>query len=158
MSKKKPLSDDNTIAINKKARFDYFIEDSFEAGLVLEGWEVKSLRAKSIQVKESYISIKDGEAFLQGAHITPLNTASTHITPDATRKRKLLMHRKEIDRLAGAVDRKGYTVVPVKLYWKKGRAKIEVGLAKGKQMHDKRASQKDRDWQRDKSRVLKSDA
>ncbi|MBT5097744.1 SsrA-binding protein SmpB [Gammaproteobacteria bacterium] len=158
MSKKKPLSDDNTIAINKKARFDYFIEDSFEAGLVLEGWEVKSLRAKSIQVKESYISIKDGEAFLQGAHITPLNTASTHITPDATRKRKLLMHRKEIDRLVGAVDRKGYTVVPVKLYWKKGRAKIEVGLAKGKQMHDKRASQKDRDWQRDKSRVLKSDA
>ena len=158
MSKKKPLSDDNTIAINKKARFDYFIEDSFEAGLVLEGWEVKSLRAKSIQVKESYISIKDGEAFLQGAHITPLNTASTHITPDATRKRKLLMHRKEIDRLVGAVDRKGYTVVPVKLYWKKGRAKIEVSLAKGKQMHDKRASQKDRDWQRDKSRVLKSDA
>ena len=158
MSKKKPLSDDNTIAINKKARFDYFIEDSFEAGLVLEGWEVKSLRAKSIQVKESYISIKDGEAFLQGAHITPLNTASTHITPDATRKRKLLMHRKEIDRLVGAVDRKGYTVVPVKLYWKKGRAKIEVGLAKGKQMHDKRASQKDRDWQRDKSRVLKSGA
>ena len=158
MSKKKPLSDDNTIAINKKARFDYFIEDSFEAGLVLEGWEVKSLRAKSIQVKESYISIKDGEAFLQGAYITPLNTASTHITPDATRKRKLLMHRKEIDRLVGAVDRKGYTVVPVKLYWKKGRAKIEVGLAKGKQMHDKRASQKDRDWQRDKSRVLKSDA
>ena len=158
MSKKKPLSDDNTIAINKKARFDYFIEDSFEAGLVLEGWEVKSLRAKSIQVKESYISIKDGEAFLQGAHITPLNTASTHITPDATRKRKLLMHRKEIDRLVGAVDRKGYTVVPVKLYWKKGCAKIEVGLAKGKQMHDKRASQKDRDWQRDKSRVLKSDA
>ncbi len=158
MSKKKPLSDDNTIAINKKARFDYFIEDSFEAGLVLEGWEVKSLRAKNIQVKESYISIKDGEAFLQGAHITPLNTASTHITPDATRKRKLLMHRKEIDRLVGAVDRKGYTVVPIKLYWKKGRAKIEVGLAKGKQMHDKRASQKDRDWQRDKSRVLKSDA
>ena len=158
MSKKKPLSDDNTIAINKKARFDYFIEDSFEAGLVLEGWEVKSLRAKSIQVKESYISIKDGEAFLQGAHITRLNTASTHITPDATRKRKLLMHRKEIDRLVGAVDRKGYTVLPVKLYWKKGRAKIEVGLAKGKQMHDKRASQKDRDWQRDKSRVLKSDA
>lgn len=158
MSKKKPLSDDNTIAINKKARFDYFIEDSFEAGLVLEGWEVKSLRAKSIQVKESYISMKDGEAFLQGAHITPLNTASTHITPDATRKRKLLMHRKEIARLASAVDRKGYTIVPVKLYWKKGRAKIEVGLAKGKQMHDKRASQKDRDWQRDKSRVLKSDA
>ncbi|MDG0996594.1 MAG: SsrA-binding protein SmpB [Gammaproteobacteria bacterium] len=158
MSKKKPLSDDNTIAINKKARFDYFIEDTFEAGLVLEGWEVKSLRAKSIQVKESYINIRDGEAFLHGAHVTPLNTASTHITPDATRKRKLLMHRKEIDRLIGAVDRKGYTVVPLKLYWKKGRAKIEIGLAKGKQMHDKRASQKDRDWQRDKSRVLKSDA
>jgi SsrA-binding protein len=158
MSKKKPLSDDNTIAINKKARFDYFIEDSFEAGLALEGWEVKSLRAKSVQVKESYIILKNGEAWLQGAHITPLNTASTHITPDATRKRKLLMHRKEIDRLVGAVDRKGYTVVPLKLYWKKGRAKVEIGLAKGKQMHDKRATQKDRDWQRDKSRVLKSDA
>ena len=150
MSKKKPLSDDNTIAINKKARFDYFIEDSFEAGLALEGWEVKSLRAKSVQVKESYIILKNGEAWLQGAHITPLNTASTHITPDATRKRKLLMHRKEIDRLVGAVDRKGYTVVPLKLYWKKGRAKVEIGLAKGKQMHDKRATQKDRDWQRDK--------
>ena len=158
MSKKKPLSDDNTIAINKKARFDYFIEDSFEAGLALEGWEVKSLRAKSVQVKESYIILKNGEAWLQGAHITPLNTASTHITTDATRKRKLLMHRKEIDRLVGAVDRKGYTVVPLKLYWKKGRAKVEIGLAKGKQMHDKRATQKDRDWQRDKSRVLKSDA
>jgi len=158
MSKKKPLSDDNTIAINKKARFDYFIEDSFEAGLALEGWVVKSLRAKSVQVKESYIILKNGEAWLQGAHITPLNTASTHITPDATRKRKLLMHRKEIDRLVGAVDRKGYTVVPLKLYWKKGRAKVEIGLAKGKQMHDKRATQKDRDWQRDKSRVLKSDA
>ena len=158
MSKKKPLSDDNTIAINKKARFDYFIEDSFEAGLAMEGWEVKSLRAKSVQVKESYIILKNGEAWLQGAHITPLNTASTHITPDATRKRKLLMHRKEIDRLVGAVDRKGYTVVPLKLYWKKGRAKVEIGLAKGKQMHDKRATQKDRDWQRDKSRVLKSDA
>ena len=158
MSKKKPLSDDNTIAINKKARFDYFIEDSFEAGLALEGWEVKSLRAKSVQVKESYIILKNGEAWLQGAHITPLNTASTHITPDATRKRKLLMHRKEIDRLVGAVDRKGYTVVPLKLYWKKGHAKVEIGLAKGKQMHDKRATQKDRDWQRDKSRVLKSDA
>ena len=158
MSKKKPLSDDNTIAINKKARFDYFIEDSFEACLALEGWEVKSLRAKSVQVKESYIILKNGEAWLQGAHITPLNTASTHITPDATRKRKLLMHRKEIDRLVGAVDRKGYTVVPLKLYWKKGRAKVEIGLAKGKQMHDKRATQKDRDWQRDKSRVLKSDA
>ena len=158
MSKKKPLSDDNTIAINKKARFDYFIEDSFEACLALEGWEVKSLRAKSVQVKESYIILKNGEAWLQGAHITPLNTASTHITPDATRKRKLLMHRKEIDRLVGAVDRKGYTVVPLKLYWKKGHAKVEIGLAKGKQMHDKRATQKDRDWQRDKSRVLKSDA
>ena len=150
MSKKKPLSDDNTIAINKKARFDYFIEDSFEAGLALEVWEVKSLRAKSVQVKESYIILKNGEAWLQGAHITPLNTASTHITPDATRKRKLLMHRKEIDRLVGAVDRKGYTVVPLKLYWKKGRAKVEIGLAKGKQMHYKRATQKDRDWQRDK--------
>tara|TARA_R110002096_G_scaffold131497_9_gene281394 strand:+ start:423 stop:899 length:477 start_codon:yes stop_codon:yes gene_type:complete len=155
MSKKKPSTHDNTIALNKKARHDYFIEDTYEAGIVLEGWEVKSLRAKSIQVKESYIILKAGEAWLYGAHISPLPTASTHIKPDPVRSRKLLMHRTEINRLIGAVERKGYTAVPVKLYWKRGRAKVEVGIAKGKQQHDKRNSEKDRDWDRQKSRILK---
>ena len=155
MGKKKPSTPDNTIAVNKKARHDYFIEDSLEAGLMLQGWEVKSLRAKSVQLKESYILLKDGEAWLFGAHISPLPTASTHIDPDPTRSRKLLMHRRELDRLVGAVERKGYTLVALKLYWKKGRAKVEVGIAKGKQMHDKRATQKDRDWAREKARILK---
>ncbi len=156
MGKKKTPSSDNTIVVNKKARYDYFIEETYEAGIVLEGWEVKSLRAKSIQVKESYILLKHGEAWLHGAHITPLNTVSTHIKPDPVRARKLLLHRNEIDRLVGAVERKGYTIVPVKLYWKKGRAKVEVGVAKGKQQHDKRSTEKDRDWERQKSRILKN--
>ncbi|MDW3095124.1 MAG: SsrA-binding protein SmpB [Gammaproteobacteria bacterium] len=155
MSKKNKSSSDNTIVLNKKARHDYFIEDTYEAGIALEGWEVKSLRAKSIQIKESYILLKSGEAWLHGAHISPLATASTHIKPDPVRSRKLLMHRNEIDRLIGAVERKGYTIVPVKLYWKRGRAKVEVGLAKGKQQHDKRNTEKDRDWDRQKSRILK---
>lgn len=155
MSKKNKQSNDNTIVVNKKARFDYFIEETYEAGLALEGWEVKSLRAKNIQVKESYIFIKHGEAWLHGTHITALNTASTHVNPDPTRPRKLLLHRNEIDRLVGAVERKGYTLVPVKLYWKNGRAKVEVGVAKGKQQHDKRNTEKDRDWDRQKSRILK---
>jgi SsrA-binding protein len=155
MNKKKTPSTDNTIVLNKKARHDYFIEDTYEAGIVLEGWEVKSLRAKSIQVKESYIVMKAGEAWLQGAHISPLSTASTHIKPDPVRPRKLLMNKTEIGRLIGAVERKGYTIVPVKLYWKRGRAKVEVGVAKGKQQHDKRNTEKDRDWDRQKSRLLK---
>ena len=156
MSKKHKPSSDNTIVLNKKARHDYFIEDTYEAGIALEGWEVKSLRAKSIQIKESYILLKSGEAWLHGAHISPLATASTHIKPDPVRSRKLLMHRNEIDRLIGAVERKGYTIVPVKLYWKRGRAKVEVGVAKGKQQHDKRNTEKDRDWDRQKSRLLKN--
>ena len=155
MGKKKPSTPDNTIAVNKKARHDYFIEDSLEAGLVLHGWEVKALRAKSIQLKESYVLLKDGEAWLFGAHISPLPTASTHVDPDPTRSRKLLLHRREIDRLIGAVERKGYTIVALKLYWKKGKAKAEIGIAKGKQQHDKRTSQKDRDWAREKARILK---
>ena len=158
MKKKKSSPTDNTIAVNKKARHDYFIEETHEAGIALEGWEVKSLRAKSIQLKESYILLKSGEAWLLGAHISPLATASTHIKPDPTRTRKLLLHRNEIDRLVGAVERKGYTIVPLKLYWKKGRAKVELGVAKGKQQHDKRSSEKDRDWQRQKSRLMKHDA
>lgn len=158
MKKKKSSPSDNTIAVNKKARHDYFIEETHEAGIALEGWEVKSLRAKSIQIKESYILLKSGEAWLLGAHISALPTASTHIKPDPTRTRKLLLHRNEIDRLVGAVERKGYTIVPLKLYWKKGRAKVELGVAKGKQQHDKRSTEKDRDWQRQKSRIMKHDA
>jgi SsrA-binding protein len=145
----------NTIALNKKARHDYFIENNYECGVVLHGWEVKSLRAGRAQLTESYVHLRDGEAFLLGAHISPLNTASTHVNPDPTRTRKLLLHRGELDRLIGAVERKGFTLVPLALYWSKGRVKLDIGLAKGKKQHDKRATQKDRDWQRQKARILK---
>ena len=150
---KKPA--DRRIAVNRRARHDYFIEDSFEAGLVLEGWEVKSLRAGSAQLTEAYVNVKNGEAWLVGAHFAPLKTVSTHITPNPTRARKLLMHRLELDRLIGKVERKGNTLVPLDLHWSKGRAKLEIGLAKGKKQHDKRAANKDRDWQRQKARILK---
>lgn len=146
----------STIALNKKARHDFFIEDRFEAGLSLEGWEVKSLRAGHVQLKESYVLVRDGEAWLFGAHISALPTASTHIHPDPLRTRKLLLHRQELDTLIGAVERRGYTLVPLAMYWKRGRAKLEIGLAKGKKQHDKRATEKDRDWQREKQRLLKS--
>jgi len=145
-----------TVALNKRARFDYFIEERFEAGLALQGWEVKSLRASKAQITESYVLIKGGEAWLLGAHITPLDTASTHSYPDPTRTRKLLLNRAELDRLMGAVERKGYTLVPLALYWKHGRAKLEIGLAKGKKLHDKRATEKARDWQRQKERLLRT--
>lgn len=145
----------STIALNKKARFDYTLEDRVEAGLVLEGWEVKSLRAGKVQMVDSYVLLKDGQAYLLGALITPLTTASTHIQPDAKRTRKLLLHREEIDKLVGAVERKGYSLVPTAMYWRKSRAKLEIALAKGKKEHDKRATLKDRDWQRDKQRILK---
>ena len=145
-----------TIAKNKKARFDYFIEERMEAGLALEGWEVKSLRAGKAQLSESYVILRDGELFLLGSHITPLSSASTHVNTDPSRTRKLLMHRGEIDRLTGLVDRKGYTLVPLELYWSKGRVKLAVGLAKGKKQHDKRATEKDRDWQREKARAIKA--
>ena len=144
------------IADNKKARFDYSIEDTIEAGLALEGWEVKSLRDGRAQITESYVHLRDGEAWLLGARITPLNTASTHIRPDPTRTRKLLMHRHELDRLIGAVERKGYALVPLNLHWSKGRVKLDVGLAKGKKAHDKRTAIKDRDWKRQQSRILKA--
>ena len=144
-----------TIAVNRKARHDYFIEADYECGLALEGWEVKSLRAGKAQLTESYVHLRNGEAWLLGAHITPLNTASTHIHPDPTRTRKLLLNRHELDGMIGDVERKGYTLVPLSLYWSKGKAKLSIGLAKGKKQHDKRATQKDRDWQRQKSRVLK---
>ena len=146
----------NTIAQNKKARFDFFIEESFEAGLVLEGWEVKSLRAGYAQLTESYVTLRNGEAWLLGAHLTPLSTASTHVHPDPTRTRKLLLRRDEIDRLTGLVERRGYTLVALELYWKNGKAKLAVGLARGKKQHDKRAAEKDRDWERARERAIKS--
>ncbi|HEC16849.1 MAG TPA: SsrA-binding protein SmpB [Sedimenticola sp.] len=154
-SKKQGGSGDSTIALNKKARHDYFIEERYEAGIALEGWEVKSLREGRVQLKESYVVIKDAEAFLLGAHISPLATASTHIHPNPTRTRKLLMHRRELNKLIGLVERKGFTLVPTAMYWKRGRAKLEIGLAKGKKQHDKRTTEKERDWKRDKQRILK---
>ena len=157
MTKGKKKSDGgSTIALNRKASHDYHIEQRIEAGLVLEGWEVKSLRAGRVQVKESYVKILHGEAFLIGAHISPLPTASTHISPDPTRSRKLLLQRSELHRLIGQTERAGYTLVPTAMYWKRGRAKLEIGLAKGKKLHDKRASEKDKDWQREKERLFKT--
>jgi SsrA-binding protein len=144
-----------TIAQNRKARFDYQIEDRFEAGLMLQGWEVKSLRAGKSQLRDAYVLLKDGEAFLFGALITPLPSASTHVTADPQRTRKLLLHRQEIDRLRGAVERKGMTAIVLSLYWKQSHVKAEIGLAMGKKQHDKRATEKERDWQREKSRILK---
>ncbi|MCL5979854.1 SsrA-binding protein SmpB [Acidithiobacillus sulfuriphilus] len=145
----------STIALNREAKHEYFIEERFEAGMVLQGWEVKSLRAGRLNLKDSYVLVKGGELWLLGAHISPLPTASTHINPDPTRTRKLLMHKEEINRLIGSVERKGFTVVPLAMYWKQGRAKVEIALVKGKQEHDKRATLKEREWQRDKARILK---
>jgi len=153
-SKKKKQSG-NTIALNKKSRHDYSLEDRFEAGLVLEGWEVKSLRDGRINIADSFVMISNGEAFLHGAHISPLQTASTHINPNPTRVRKLLLHREQLSKLIGAVERKGYSIVPTAMYWIRGRAKLEIALAKGKKLHDKRASEKNRDWSREKSRIMK---
>lgn len=155
MAKKKKQNNANSIAQNKKARFDYFIEETYEAGLVLSGWEVKSLRQGKVQINESYILLKNHEAWLFGALITPLISASTHSFHDPLRLRKLLMHRREIDRLMGLIDQKGYTLVPLSLYWSKGKVKISIGLAKGKKLHDKRATSKELDWNRDKQRILK---
>jgi SsrA-binding protein len=155
MGKTKKKSSDNTIAQNRVARHHYFIEDDIEVGMVLEGWEVKSMRAGNLQLKETYVMVKNGEVWLIGAHISPLNTASTHITPNPTRMRKLLAHRNEIDRLVGMVERKGFTLIALSAYWIRGRAKLKLGIAKGKKAHDKRASIKDRDWKRDKARILK---
>jgi SsrA-binding protein len=147
---------EGTIALNRKARHDYFIDERYEAGLALMGWEVKSLRAGKLQLAEGYVLLKNDEAWLLGSHISPLNSASTHVVADPTRTRKLLLKRREIDHLVGAVDRKGYTIVPLAMYWKAGRAKLEIGLARGKKEHDKRASEKDRDWQREKGRTLRA--
>lgn len=154
--KKKPKFSDNTIGLNKKARFDFHIEEDFEAGISLEGWEVKSLRAGRVQMQDSYVFVKNGEAFISNVLITPLPTVSTHITPDPKRIRKLLLHRREIDRLIGGVEREGYTIVPLSMYWKNNVVKIKIALAKGKQKHDKRQAQKDKDWKRDQARLLRN--
>jgi SsrA-binding protein len=144
------------IAENRKARFEYFIEERYEAGLVLQGWEVKAMRAGRAQLAEAYVYLRGGEAFMIGAHISPLPSTSSHVVADPVRTRKLLLRHSELSGLVGAVERKGYTLVPLELYWKDGRAKLQVGLAKGKKQHDKRAADKDRDWQRDKSRIMKA--
>jgi SsrA-binding protein len=145
----------NTIALNKKARHDYFIEQSLEAGLSLLGWEVKSLRDGKVQITESYVIYKNNELFLFGAHISPLNSASSHVECDPIRTRKLLLNRLEINRLKEKITQKGATVVPLKLYWTRGRVKLEIGVAKGKKSHDKRQDIKERDWKMDKARALK---
>jgi len=155
MTKKKE-SGPASIAQNKKARFDYFIEERIEAGLALQGWEVKSMRAGKAQLTDSFVIFRDGEAYLLGSHVSPLNTVSTHIIAEPKRTRKLLMNRREIDRLIGLVERKGYTLIALELYWSKNKVKVKVGLAKGKKQHDKRDTEKDRDWQRDKSRALRA--
>jgi SsrA-binding protein len=144
-----------SIADNKKAFHDYFIEERYEAGLVLEGWEVKAIRAGRAQIKEAYVVVKSGEVFLIGAHITPLLSASTHVSPDPVRTRKLLLNAAEISKLIGKVERAGYTLVPLDLHYSKGRVKLSVGLAKGKKQHDKRDAEKDRDWVREKARVMR---
>lgn len=145
-----------SIVENRKATYDYFIEERFEAGLVLEGWEVKSVRAGRAQIKEAYVIVQKGELFLIGAHISPLTTASTHIHPDPTRTRKLLMHREEIETLVGKVERAGYTLVPLDLHYGRGRVKLAVGLARGKKQYDKRESEKERDWNRERQRLMRT--
>jgi SsrA-binding protein len=146
----------NRIAENRKARHEFFIDERYEAGVALQGWEVKALRAGRLQLQEAYVLLKSGEAFLFGAHISPLPTVSTHVVPDPTRSRKLLLHRRQIDALIGAVERKGFTLMPLLAYWKDGKAKLEIGLARGKKQHDKRADERERDWHREKARVMKS--
>lgn len=151
--KKKPSS--SAIALNKKARHDYFIEETFEAGVALQGWEVKSLRAGKVNLSESYVLLKNGEASLFGCHISPLLSASTHVVADPMRTRKLLLNNHEIAKLFRGVDQQGYAVVALKLYWKKSLVKLEIGLAKGKKLHDKRATEKEREWNKTKERIMK---
>ncbi|EIT70305.1 SsrA-binding protein SmpB [Hydrocarboniphaga effusa] len=157
MSKKKDEKDaDRIIALNRRARHDYFIEDTYEAGLMLMGWEVKSLRDGRGNIAEAYVVIKKGEAWLIGAQFSPLLSASTHVNPEPTRTRKLLLNAKELATLIGKVERAGYTLVPLDLHWTRGRAKLQIGLAKGKKQHDKRADMKERDWNRQKDRIMRS--
>ena len=146
-----------SIVQNRQATHDYFIEDRFEAGLVLEGWEVKAIRAGHVQLKESYIIVRDGEIFIIGMHVSPLPTASTHVRPEATRTRKLLLHAEEINKLIGKTEQRGYTLVPLNLHYRNGRIKLDFGLGRGKKQHDKRDSARDKDWAREKERLLKHD-
>jgi SsrA-binding protein len=146
----------NLIVDNRKARYNYQIDQTFEAGIVLAGWEIKSLRAGRAQLSESHVVIRKGEAFLMNAHISPLSTVSTHIQPVPDRSRKLLLNRRELDRLIGSVERKGYTLVPLNLHWKKNKVKVEIALAKGKKLHDKRQTEKDRDWKKQKQKLIRS--
>ena len=145
-----------SIVENRKAYHDYFVEEKFEAGLALHGWEVKAIRAGRVQLKEAYVMIKGGQIMLIGAHITPLPTASTHVHPDPTRSRTLLLHSHEINRLVGQVERAGYTLVPINLHYTRGRVKLDIGLAKGKKQHDKRNAEKERDWNREKQRIMRT--
>ena len=154
--KAKNAAVDKTIALNKRARHEYHLEERFEAGLVLQGWEVKAIRAGRGNMTDAYAYVKDGEIFLIGAQITPLIQASTHTIPEDRRQRKLLLHRSEIDKLIGRVERDGYTLVPTAMYWSKNRIKLEIALAKGKQAHDKRDAAKDRDWAREKQRAMRA--
>ncbi|MBU2873834.1 SsrA-binding protein SmpB [Marinobacter salexigens] len=155
MSKKKPGTPSSTIALNKKAKHEYHIEERFEAGMVLLGWEVKSLRAGKAQITDAYVLLKDGEAFLLGGHFQPLTAASTHVIADPTRTRKLLLHAKELAKLIGETSQAGQTCVPLALYWKKNKVKCEIALVKGKKLFDKRATEKERDWNRQKQRILR---
>ncbi len=145
-----------SIINNRKAFHDYFIEEKYEAGIALEGWEVKAIRAGRVQIKEAYVIVKHSEIYLIGSHITPLPTASTHIHPDPTRSRKLLLHIEEIRKLIGKVERAGYTLVPLDLHFTKGRVKVEIGRAKGKKQHDKRETEKNREWEREKARLMRN--
>jgi SsrA-binding protein len=145
-----------SIAQNKKAYHDYFIEEKHEAGIVLEGWEVKAIRDGRVQLKEAYVIIQHGEIYLIGCHITPLGAASTHIRPDSTRTRKLLLHSEEIAKLIGKVERAGYTLVPLDMHYTRSRIKVDIGLAKGKKQYDKREAEKERDWEREKGRIMRA--
>ena len=144
-----------SIVQNRKAFHDYFVEERFEAGIALEGWEVKAIRAGRVQLKEAYVVVHGGEIQLVGCHISPLASASTHVTPDPTRTRKLLLHANEIDRLVGSVERAGYALIPVDMHYSRGRVKVEIGLAKGKKQHDKRATERDREWRREQQRLIR---
>ena len=154
-AKKQKKDSGSTIVLNRSARHEFFVEEKYEAGIALEGWEVKALREGRVNIKDSYVHLKNGEAWLLACTINPLSTASTHITPEPMRSRKLLLNRGELDKLTGLVERKGYTLVATAMYWKKGRVKVEIGVAKGKKLHDKRATEKDRDWKRQQARILK---
>lgn len=157
MAKAKKQTDSNgTVAVNRKARHDYLIESEFEAGISLLGWEVKSLRNGKAQLTDGYVVIQKGEAWLTACNISPLSTVSTHFKPESMRARRLLLHREELNKMIGAVERKGYTLVPLKIYFTRGLAKLKLGIGKGKKQHDKRAAEKDRDWKREQSRVMKA--